>query len=385
MICTFFFFKNGELMATCDICGEFFANVFALGAHKRRCWNLQARVLSDFSSSGDDEFSEDYLPEIGIVSTATLADSEARAIPMLQMLQDDNALMNLATRAEDATSRITDCRIQQTDDLREEFAVNFVPMQKQWRRHVRGVYKLCPEDFWRVFKSVRNQSTKCVDDVLKTVRPLVNTLKKNTGKRWPCSKRSLRQLIRKNVSGFWGKVTITKTLDLSRFQLPGVTKIKFSFVDPVYVWIQQCVALINKGHNLIWSPKTMWRADKRMYGAGVEFGDLLKEAAKSVPIGGNVALMNLSWDSGVTNMKSRSAVPICMQVMNLNDLHGLVLFRMRLLWPACDMIFYMYGLVLFRMRLLWPACDMILFTCDRFISHALGLAGMRYDCLTCAS
>ena len=127
MICTFFFFKNGELMATCDICGEFFANVFALGAHKRRCWNLQARVLSDFSqisSSGDDEFSDDYLPEIGIVSTATLADSEARAIPILQMLQDDNALMNLATRAEDATSRITDCRIQQTDDLRQEFAVS---------------------------------------------------------------------------------------------------------------------------------------------------------------------------------------------------------------------------------------------------------------------
>ena len=332
-------------MATCDICGQFFANVFALGAHKRRCWNLQARVVSDFShSSGDDEFSDDDIQEPGIVSTAVPfvhSDSEAPAVPFVQMLQDDNALMTLATRAEDATSRITDCSIQQTDDLRQEFAVNFVPMQKQWRRHVRRVYKLCPPEFWQVFKSVLNQSTKCVDDVLKTVRPLVNTVKKPTETRWPCSKRSLRQLIQKNVGGFWGKVTITKTLDLSRFQLPGVTKLKFSFVDPVYVWIQQCVALINKGHKLIWSPKTMWRADKRMYGAGVEFGDLLKEAVKGVPSGGYVALMNLSWDSGVTNMKSRSAVPICMQVMNLNDLHALVLFRMRLLWPACDMIFYM--------------------------------------------
>jgi hypothetical protein len=53
-----------------------------------------------------------------------------------------------------------------------------------------------------------------------------------------------------------------------------------------------------------------------MYGSGIEYGLLLRHAVESVPEGGLPALMNISWDAGGTNVKSRSAVPICLQVIH---------------------------------------------------------------------
>ena len=188
-----------------------------------------------------------------------------------------------------------------------------VQMQKKWQRYVRRVYHLCNPAFWRVFKSLLNQSTTCTDEVLKTVFPLVQKI----NGAFPRSTRTLRGMIDKKVGKFWTNVTITKTIDLRRFGIPGVSKIKFAFIDPVYVWIQQCQMLHELGHKFIWRPKEMHLpgSTEPMYGAGIEYGLLLREAVASIPLFGFAALMNLSWDSGATNMKSRSAIPICMQVI----------------------------------------------------------------------
>ena len=55
------------------------------------------------------------------------------------------------------------------------------------------------------------------------------------------------------------------------------------------------------------------------FGAGVQYGLIFREAMKRVPAGSRVALFNLSWDGGSTGFGSRSAVPICIQVMNTNS------------------------------------------------------------------
>lgn len=100
----------------------------------------------------------------------------------------------------------------------------------------------------------------------------------------------------------------------------GVTRITFSFLDPVYVWIRQAQLLVERGKELVWKPKIVRQqpSNEPMYGSGIECGLLLRHAVESVPEGGYPALMNLSWDSGATNMKSRSAVPICLQVYMQN-------------------------------------------------------------------
>ena len=58
---------------------------------------------------------------------------------------------------------------------------------------------------------------------------------------------------------------------------------------------------------------------EHMFGAGIEYGLLLRTAKTDIPEGGDVALMNLSWDGGDTGFAARSACPICMQVMNTNS------------------------------------------------------------------
>ena len=171
-----------------------------------------------------------------------------------------------------------------------------------------------------MFAGLTLQSAVCVDRVLTRAHEILSGEKDLTfklGERWPKSKRLLRKKIRCKVGMFWPNVTITKTIHLEEFQIPRVTTLEFSFVDPVYVWIKACERLTERGYKLIWQPKEMRHptSGEPVFGGGIQFGLLLRNAVKSIPPGGFVALMNLSWDSGVTSMQSRSAVPICMQVI----------------------------------------------------------------------
>ena len=71
---------------------------------------------------------------------------------------------------------------------------------------------------------------------------------------------------------------------------------------------------------LVWEPERMTNphTGRTVYGAGIQYGQLLREAAKSVPRGGKVALINISWDGGDTGLRNRSACPYVVQVMNVN-------------------------------------------------------------------
>lgn len=87
------------------------------------------------------------------------------------------------------------------------------------------------------------------------------------------------------------------------------------------MWIQQSNKCVQKGHKLVWKPRVMRHpvTHEPVYGAGLSYGLLLRAAVQGIPAGGRVALINLSWDAGDTVYASKSAVPICVQVMNLNS------------------------------------------------------------------
>ena len=171
-----------------------------------------------------------------------------------------------------------------------------------------------------MFAGLTLQPATCADRVLKNVHEILQSenITFKLGQHWPKSKRHLRKTIRNKVGDFWPNVTITKTINLEGFKIPGVRSLEFSFVDPVYVWVKACERLTKRGYKLVWQPKEMKHptSGEPVFGAGIQFGLLLRNAVKSVPEGGFVALMNLSWDSGATTMQSRSAIPICMQVMS---------------------------------------------------------------------
>ena len=189
-----------------------------------------------------------------------------------------------------------------------------------WVRHTRMVYTCCDGKFWDTYKSVRAATVQIQDKVLSTVKDLLPK-SPNSGS-WPRCNRTLRQKINRKAGEFWSNVQYTHTIDLSQFNLPGVTGVKFTFVDPIFMWVLRCNALVEQGIPVYWDAKKLHHPDKdeEIHGAGIQYSLLLRSAAKTVPTGGKVALFNISWDGGNTGFGSRSAVPIVVQVMNTNSM-----------------------------------------------------------------
>ena len=113
----------------------------------------------------------------------------------------------------------------------------------------------------------------------------------------------------------------THNIDLSAFELPGIKAVTFKLVDPIFEWVLRANELHETGHKLLWNPQTLHhpRSGENCYGAGIQYGFLLRNAAAQIPKGGKVALLNLSWDGGGCGFGSRSATPMCVQVMNVNS------------------------------------------------------------------
>lgn len=178
----------------------------------------------------------------------------------------------------------------------------------------------CPRSFWQVFETLLEQPTTLCDQVLTVVYKLLGP-KCAPRQRWPRSCRSLREIVTRRTGSFWELVTETHTIDLTRFALPNVTSVQFTFVDPIFEWVQRANALHTRGVVLQWDPCVLRHPDtnEESFGAGIECGLLFRDATARIPTTSKVALINLSWDGGNLGYGSRSATPICIQVMNTND------------------------------------------------------------------
>ena len=189
-------------------------------------------------------------------------------------------------------------------------------MQKLWQNYVRDAHNCCHPEFWKLHQALHGETTACRDAVLNVVRKMVPS-----AGGWPGSSRSLRDRVRRHAGSFWPHVVQTHRIDLSEFDLPGLSSVEFSFVDPIFAFIQQCNDLSKADISLKWDPVRLLhpQTGERVYGAGIECGHLLHAVTETVPPGAKVALMNLSWDGGGTGYVGRSACPICLGVMNTNS------------------------------------------------------------------
>ena len=198
-------------------------------------------------------------------------------------------------------------------------------MQKTWSDYVGHVVQLCTPDFWDTLQVLRYQPAVITDQILKKFYSLLKRADLKCGHAWPSSLRSLNGRIKNKAGWFWDNVLHERTIDLRRFDLSGVNKIRFTFVDPLYLFVQQCNKLhalvcfvlfallplffirilfeYAQGQKLLWEPcvRKDARTGEDIYGSGIECGLLLRAATNSIPPGeGRVALINLSWDGGIT-------------------------------------------------------------------------------------
>ena len=303
-----------QRMALCDLCGEVFSNHFQLGPHKRVCRQVEG-VLSE-----DDLFSED-----DAVDDAHLRDvaHPLYAVDDADLRDDEHPLWELARR-ERNWGAVYPCFVEQNVICDNSRTHDYCAMQKVWRDYVRNVYNLCSPAFWRIFELVKEATGAKASKTLRQVKLLLHAqpqINVRLGHSWPTSIPILKTRIITRLGNFWDNVTRDKVIDLSAFKCGTVKQIKFSFLDPVYVWIRQCEKLEESGQKLVFEPRIMKNPDtgEEIYGADIEYGLLFRAATASVPRHGKVALINLSWDGGDTGYKSRSVCPICVQVMNTNS------------------------------------------------------------------
>lgn len=195
-------------------------------------------------------------------------------------------------------------------------------LQQVWVDHVRDTHKCCSPDFWTVFMAVQRETVSCRDKVLRTVKSILkNTSADPPGHTWAGSNRTLRLAVKRTCGDFWDRVVETHTIPLKQFGIPTCDDVQFSFVDPLWVWIQHANLLHQTDHELQWDPKVLQHPETKeeAFGAGVEYGLHMRAASEQIPAYGKVAEVNLSWDSGGTTYQDRDASPICVQVMNTNS------------------------------------------------------------------
>ena len=188
-----------------------------------------------------------------------------------------------------------------------------------WRDYVAHAHSCCAPSFWKLYNAVKGQTVTCRDAVMHAVKDLVPTHVARQG--WPRSNRTLRRRVERRAGKFWDLVVQTHTIDLREYELPGVDSVQFSFLDPIYVWINRCNVLRECRIPLQWDAQKLYHpdTDEEVHGAGIQYSLLFRSAYESIPQNGKLALINISWDGGQTGFGSRSAVPILLKVMNTNS------------------------------------------------------------------
>ena len=267
-------------MKTCDRCGRVFPNRFAFGPHRRICNVVTVPIIQ---------------AEI-VGSLRDLAQRKTEKWGIKKLLPSTNTACGDTSLARD-----------------------YSLMQDHWRSYVRDAHSCCSSAFWCLQEALLHQTAACKDSVIHAVKSLVKPKCRQPA--WPESSRALKKLIKRKAGIFWDNVLHTHDINLSAYELPGITTIKFEFVDPVYVWLDRANALHDANIELQWHAYSMIhpKTRKEVFGAGVQYGHIFREASMKTPAGATVALFNLSWDGGSTGFGSRSAVPICVQVMNTNS------------------------------------------------------------------
>ena len=277
-------------MAQCE-CGQIFANARQLGPHKRHCRGVVIHEPVHANQAG---------PAMGT------------AVPI-------PAATNLFSLAQ---------RDEATKWVEHRPAPNGLPaptptpsrdvsaLQMMWEAHVKKVHACCSTQFWQTMKTVYQETQKTRDAVLTLVKKFMPS-----PRRWPGTTRTLDRIVRKKAGLFWSNVTETHCIDLSQYGIASCKSVNFSFTDPIFAWTQCCNALHSSGHELHWAPKVMYhpRTHEPVYGAGIQYGLLMRSAAASIPEEGKPALISMSWDGGMTGYGNRNTVPICIQVMNVNS------------------------------------------------------------------
>ena len=175
------------------------------------------------------------------------------------------------------------------------------------------------EEFWRCFSAVYLEQNIVIDKVLQACRSTFIRGKKMK-LLFDTSVRAIRARMLSTAGDFPSLIMHSVTIDLREFELPGITDVKFRFINPLWAWAASANDMMDAGHTINFEPKSMYHesTNELLYGAGVAFGKKIQWAFSRTPAGGKPGLFGISIDGADSGISNRSMYPICVHVLNFD-------------------------------------------------------------------
>ena len=191
--------------------------------------------------------------------------------------------------------------------------------QEAFRQYCEAIREAYSDDFWRCFAAVYTEKNVVIDKVLEACKSTF-IHGKNRKLMFDSTVRAIRTRMLRKAGDFPTLIMHSVTIDLREFALPGITQVKFRFMNPAWAWTAAANDMLDAGHKIHWAPKSMYHEStkERLYGAGVAFGEKMKWAFARTPPGGRPGFFAISVDGADSGISDRSMYPVCAHVMNFD-------------------------------------------------------------------
>ena len=242
----------------------------------------------------------------------TVSSTASVNVPILITPASSSSLVALARRPPNPHCEARPAyTITDTGVARDDMRI-LTGIQDCWDRYTTAIYNSCSPAFWNLFLQMHTFSIKAIDSALQAVKKTFVHDKQDRS-RFPVSRRVLLEKIGA-LPDFWPQVLHTYKVDVRCFQLPsGCKEITFKFVDPLWGWLTAARQL--HPLDLHWKPIAQLRGQK-LYGGGVQYGECMREACRTIPAGAYPMLIGVHWDG--TSAHGVDSAPICVCVGNTN-------------------------------------------------------------------
>lgn len=208
--------------------------------------------------------------------------------------------------------------------------------QQAYREYCHTIRQQYSDKFWSFFSAVYMEQRTIIDRTLKACRYTFIRGKKEKSL-FAASVREIRATMLSEAGDFPSLVMHSVTIDLREFELPGITDVRFRFVNPLWGWVSAANDMLDAGHTIHFEPKGMYheRTNERLYGAGVAFGEKMRWACARTPAGGKPGLFGISFDGADSGISDRNMYPICVNVLNFDGSDTVACFLLGYL-PVLD-------------------------------------------------
>ena len=151
-------------------------------------------------------------------------------------------------------------------------SVNYGSLVSAFGEYCQWVLQSRSPKFWSLYLRTRHLCNKDQRAILGLV---IKLFPSTSASKWCPDKRAVHYLLGRKP--FWPLVTYTYTCDLSEFRVPGLNRVTYSFLDPIFAWIIQARKLCKSKQELLFRYREARRRGEQTWGSCVSCGHVMHQ------------------------------------------------------------------------------------------------------------